>query len=43
MEREMHELEEEEQRLFFFENRLLLEKSARENAEIANERSAMKM
>uniref|UniRef100_A0A8R1V4N6 Uncharacterized protein n=1 Tax=Pristionchus pacificus TaxID=54126 RepID=A0A8R1V4N6_PRIPA len=37
MEKELSELEEEEQRLFFFENRLLLEKSARENAEIANE------
>ncbi|GMT28686.1 hypothetical protein PFISCL1PPCAC_19983, partial [Pristionchus fissidentatus] len=37
MERELADLRDEEQRLFFFENRLLLEKSARENAEIANE------
>ncbi|GMR53765.1 hypothetical protein PMAYCL1PPCAC_23960, partial [Pristionchus mayeri] len=37
MEKELNELGEEEQRLFFFENRLLLEKSARENAEVANE------
>lgn len=42
MEKELYELGEEEQRLFFFENRLILEKSAKENAEIAAETSAFK-
>ncbi|GMT00708.1 hypothetical protein PENTCL1PPCAC_22882 [Pristionchus entomophagus] len=42
MEKELVQLGEEEQRLFFFENRLLLEKSARENEEIAKETASFK-